>query len=213
MWPSRLILTVVALAISSPALARQIPPRDECSNAEDFGPFYRHFKDVVARRDAKALIALIPVKGTNPNVVGLEPDSFVQTWKLHNGKSSLLWRELDNVLNAGCAQDGSRYFAPYTQLWLSRTATKDDLDMVVYGKANLYAAPTESSRVLARLDWDVVRPWKPIPVSISKWAAVIVANGTKGYVPSAALRDVFDYQAEFALVHGQWSFTYFGASD
>ena len=211
----RALVGVCVLACATEAQAARVLPHDECSTSPSFGTFYRHFKEVVARRDAKALIALIPAKHATMDFGGSDRKAFIANWKLDRGAKSSIWDKLSYVMKLGCARTAGGFISPY--LFVHTPATRrestDPGDTVIsIGNQTLRAAPRDRSQAVRTLKWDVLymdydRPWP------KGWRAVRDEAGTKGFIPVDAIYGGLDYRAAFTKANGRWALTFFGGGD
>ena len=211
-----IILAGILALLATPAAAKRIPPRDECSTDPAFGAFYRQFRAIIARRDAPALIALIPAKGASMDFGGSSRSEFVALWHLKRGARSELWPVLSEVLDMGCARDGRDFISPYYFNHLDNTDPNGDPgdDVVSFGKATLRSAPSATAPAVADLHWDQLHTdYSRKGTATKGWRAVRDDAGRRGFIPEQQLRGGLDYRAMFRKVHGHWAFSFFGDGD
>src|SRR5690349_7916755 len=118
------------LAVASPAQAfpRKLPPVDQC-RAAGLSAFRNRLTQVVARRDAKALLALL-ADDVLVNFGGEDgPSAFAETWALDGPRQSDLWPLLAKILKLGCAQLGSKFAIPSLTMQFEPEADEDLFDM------------------------------------------------------------------------------------
>jgi hypothetical protein len=211
------VLIVAALApvsAAAAALPPRMPPVDHCARDRSFVAFRNALNRAIARRDAAFILSIAAVDieysfGDRPGKAG-----FASTWGLARPATSRLWRELGAALRLGCTpDDGEAFWAPS----MSMTGNEDlgeDFTLVMVAVApgaTLRAGPSDSSRRIARLRWDVVRLDERDPHG--NWVAATLADGRHGYIRPAFFRGFGDYRAVFEKRHGRWRMTAFVAGD
>ena len=169
----------------------------------------------IARRDGAWLLSIAAPDieysfGDSPGKAG-----FARVWGLARPATSRIWHELGEALRLGCDR------APDGELWApSLSLARDDMDegegpptlLAVGPNALLHAAPSDSSPVVRRLDWDVLTP-RGEDDGESMWIEVALGEGQRGYVRRALVRSQSDYRAVFGRVRGRWRMTAFVAGD
>ncbi|HEY5711857.1 MAG TPA: SH3 domain-containing protein [Allosphingosinicella sp.] len=213
----RLLIAAALLTVPAAANAqnRRVPPVDRCSSEPSFVRFRNQLRAAVARRDGAFLLSIAAPNieysfGDSPGRAG-----FVRAWGLTRPASSRIWHELEEVLRLGCdrAEDGE-YWAP------SLSLAQDEMDLgegpetllAVGPAAILHAAPSESSPVVARLEWDILTS-RGEDDGQSQWIEVALGDGTRGFVRRSLVRSQGDYRAVFGRVGGRWRMTAFVAGD
>jgi hypothetical protein len=206
---------LVAGAAAADAQNRRVPPVDRCASNPSFVAFRGRLRAAIARRDGAWLLSIAAPNieysfGDSPGRAG-----FARAWGLSRPANSRIWRELGEVLRLGCdrAEDGE-YWAP------SLSLAHDDMDegegpatlLAVGPNAVLHAAPSESSPVVTRLEWDILTP-RDEDDGRGEWISVALGDGTRGYVRRSLARSQSDYRAVFAKRRGRWLMTAFVAGD
>jgi hypothetical protein len=213
----RLIAACALLACSAAAIGqnRRVPPVDRCATSPSFVAFRTRLRAAVARRDGAWLLSIVAPDiqysfGDSPGRAG-----FARAWGLDRPASSRIWREIGEVLRLGCDRaEGGEYWAP------SLSLAQGEMDegegpatlLAVGPDAVLHAAPSDSSPVVARLEWDILTP-RDGDDGGSTWIPVALGDGTRGYIRRSLVRSQGDYRAVFARRHGRWLMTAFVAGD
>ncbi|MBW8843241.1 MAG: SH3 domain-containing protein [Sphingomonadales bacterium] len=209
LWGMRIALLAALAAMTLPAAARaeRLPPRDECVADASFAAFRTTLKGIVARKDAKALLAL-----TAPNIeysldVGIPGKAgFAKEWDLVHPAASNLWVELDQALSLGCALDRGEASIPYMYARLPQSRDTFATTLPSRSRVNLRASPNTDSPVVALLDWDVLTV---IDEQDSSWTHVKTDEGKEGYVRVDFLRNPLAYRAIFRKRDGKWMMAIF----
>jgi hypothetical protein len=213
----RLLIAFALLAGAPAANAqnRRVPPIDHCASNPSFVAFRSQLRAAVARRDGAWLLSIAAPDieysfGDSPGRAG-----FARAWGLNRPATSRIWRELGEVLRLGCdrAEDGE-YWTPSLSL---ATSDMDEGEgpatlLAVGPNAVLHAGPSDSSPVVAQLEWDILTP-RDEDDGRGEWISVALGDGTRGYVRRSVVRSQSDYRAIFARRHGRWRMTAFVAGD
>ena len=194
--------------VASPAGAQALPPVDECG--EDFAAFRAQLLDILARRDAAALLEHVDA-GIEFSFGGLGPgrDAFAETWGLGEPRTSGLWAELGRVLLLGCAPlGGDEVAAPYL---FARFPAEIDPFMggVALPGAWLYPGPGFEAEGVD-IAWRVVIESDD---ASNGWRRVRLADGRSGYIEDGLLLTPVDYRAIFARRDRRWRLVAFIAGD
>ena len=195
------------------ALPPRLPPTDHCVQDRSFVAFRTALRAAIARHDAAFILRIAADDieysfGDAPGRAG-----FARAWRLAHPATSPLWRELGAALRLGCARDeGGEFWAPSMSLIGDEDMDEDytTLMVAVAPGAALRAGPSEASRAIAPLRWDVVRTEGDRDGS---WLRAALADGRRGYIRRALFRSFGDYRATFAKQDGSWRMTAFVAGD
>lgn len=213
----RLFVAFALLAFPAAAGAQdhRVPPVDQCATNPSFVAFRTQLRAAIARRDGAWLLSIAAPNieysfGDSPGRAG-----FARAWGLSRPATSQIWRELGEVLRLGCARgpDGE-FWAP------SLSLAETDMDegegpptmLAVGPNAVLHAAASDSSPVVARLDWHVLTS-RGGDDGESPWIEVALGDGRRGFVRRALVRSQGDYRAVFGRIGGRWRMTAFIAGD
>jgi len=195
--------------------APRVPPIDTCRQTGSFPAFRKAFETAVAERDFALLEPLIAYDIQTDFGGGGGMEDFANHWRGSAWKTSKLWDELDKVIALGCG-GGEGYFA-MPRMFVADMGEVDSFDaLVALGEAvPLYSAASDTSDVLARLDWAVVQQvtGEDARPTSADWTEVKAGDGTVGFVESALLRSPIDYRAVFQWRKTQWKMTAFIAGD
>jgi hypothetical protein len=208
------LLAATLTAPSQAAPAKQFPPRDECLSIDGYFDLRQKFEDVVKRRDAKALLAMVsPTISWNYGAEPATKDAFAKQWKLETGKASPIWAELDQIVRLGCfAQGADNPTMPH--FFGADTATSDaggNAALVLGPAVNLRAQPSTASASLRKLNWELVSTEEPS--ADGKWTKVKGADGKSGYIRNDYLRGYLDYRIGFERKEKGWVISFFVAGD
>ncbi len=203
------LLLVLLAGAPAQAAAAKLPPADECGAEPRFHAFRTELADAVARRDSRLLLRVVSddVKfsfGDDHGKAG-----FIANWKLDQEASSPIWAELAEVLRLGCFREKDYAASPY--LFGRMPEGHDPFETVVATRpgAAVHAEPRAASKVIARLDWDVLTSKD---AGAKPWVKVQLPTG-EGFVRADEVRSPIDYRAIFEKKNGRWMLTTFVAGD
>lgn len=198
------------------AASPRVPPVDESDREASFAAFRRHLLDVIARRDAGALLAVVdPEVRMSPRNRPEGRDEFARFWQLRRLAESGVWTVLARVLELGCVEDEQRggFLAPSISARIPAGLNADWHEIVSKAEEPLRARPEAGAAVVMMLDWHVVkRVASPAPVP-EEWMAVEVPGGQSGFVRKAALHNPLGYRALFQKRGGEWRLTLLRSGD
>jgi hypothetical protein len=206
-----LLLAISAATQAAPA--KQFPPRDECLSIDGYFDLRQKFEDIVKRRDAKALLAMVsPAISWSFGDDAGGKDGFGKYWSLETGKASPIWVELDQIVRLGCFVQGPDN--PTMPHFFGQDAggTSPGGSALVLGPAvNLRAEPTTASASLRKINWEVVTTQETS--ADGKWTKVKDAGGKTGYIRNDYLRGDLDYRIGFERKDKGWVISFFIAGD
>lgn len=203
-------LLLLSLIGTGTAEARRLPPVDGCARAPGFAAFRARLLRAVARQDVRFIQRMIAddivnSPGSYPGREGF------QGWL---GASSL-WYELEKMFRLGCAIDaGGRAWVPGFSLAATdeeRVVHPDGSTVVLIlgPRVQVRAAPSESSRVIGTLNWNVITA-TPNKLQYDDWWRVRLPDGRRGYLTGANhLRFLGNLRAVFERRQGRWRMTVF----
>ena len=193
---------------ASPAGAQALPPVDECG--EDFAAFRAQLLDILARRDAPALLEHFDADiEFSFGGVGPGRDAFAESWGLDEPRTSGLWTELGRVLLLGCVPLGGGEVAAPSLFGRFPAEIDPFMGGVAVPGARLYRAPQVEGDG-DDVDWQIVTESDGV---ISGWRRVRLADGRSGYIEDGLLLTPVDYRAIFARRDGRWRLVAFIAGD
>lgn len=213
--------TVAALIIvlASGASAAQLRPRDEARSDPSFFEFRQRLIAAVRKRDRSYVLTILDPKIRVNFGEGGGAAEFARQWKL-SSTASPLWKTLGEVLSMGGTFSGTgsnrQFAAPYTYSAFPDTLDAFEHFCVIAPNVPLRAKPDDHSRVIARLDYDIVRlaaPPRDAKALAGPWLQVATAKGKHGYVARRFLRSPIDYRALFQKRNGAWRMTALVAGD
>ncbi len=205
----------LAFALTAPAQAEHLAPRNECSQLEGANKFRMALVTAVANRDADLLEPLVDPQVRFDFGGG---SGWEEMRKRLSSDQYRLWKELEAVLRLGCAtyDDGSIAMPYY---WAQEMPEGFDgfATLIVLGDdVPLYSA-SEGGHVLRRLDWEAVEMMSFYETREYDEAAsrdeVRTADGTRGFVERASLRALVDCRLLARREDGKWRITTFIAGD
>jgi hypothetical protein len=187
-------------------------PVDEATSCSDFGAFRQRLRDIIARKDSAALLAIVDPAirisfGDNNG-----RDAFRREW-VDGTAAGDVWRELGEVLRlGGRCRDGATFTAPYVF-----TDWPEDLDAFEHGAiigthVRLRSGPGLTAGVITLLDYAIVRvdSWGD---DRDAWVAVTTLDGRKGLVSRRYIRSPIGLRASFTRADGSWRMTLFVQGD
>ena len=200
----RTITAALLLTAAVPAAAERLPPRNECVADPSFAAFHARLRVIVERRDAAALLAIVPADIR----ASFGPDNgkaaFVRQWRLSGPAASRspIWAELARMLPLGCAVERGQPSIPYLYQRVPQARDPFETLVVTGTRVSLRAAPSAGSRSIAMLDHEILTIVQPN--ATRGWAHVRTDDGRSGWVARGLLRSPVDYRALFGRQHGRW---------
>lgn len=194
----------------------RLPPVDEAGQNPSFSAFRERLLEIVRRRDAAALLAVVAPEIRFSFGEGGGRDAFAANWKLESGDSEL-WDELGRVLRLGGSFRDGRFVAPYTfSAWPESVDGFSHL-AVVCAETLARAEPSNDAAPLFRLDHHVLPIGPEDPLRKGKpeteWRQVGLPDGRPAWVERDCLRSQVGYRASFERRDGEWMMIFFVAGD
>jgi hypothetical protein len=215
------LLMLVFVAAVAPAAAsaidEHVKPWDEGPQDPSFLKFRNQLKDVIARKDAAALIKLLAPEIKLDFGGGNGIAAFQKQWSPSDPKSEL-WSALSLVVDQGGNFDSKTVFsAPYTFSAFPSDLDGADKAVVTSPGAAMRVVAKSNAPVLRQLDHDILTvngTLKPQhEAGADDWAEATDGKGTHGFVLARDVRSPLDYRALFEKRKGKWLLTAFVASD
>jgi hypothetical protein len=207
------LIAALLLLTASPAppLAARLPPVDRCAADPSFGRFRADLLSALQRRDRAHLLGIVAEDIMVDFGGGHGRAAFIEHWGLARPKESPLWAELGQILRLGCTIQGGTASSPslMDQLPADRDAFMTLL--AVRPGAALRKAPSNSSPVIRRLDWDLLT--LAPKGAVEGWFPIVLEDGGTGYVLWEHVRSPVDYRAVFSKQNGRWQMTVLVAGD
>jgi hypothetical protein len=186
---------------------------DDAAKDASLLAFRSTLRDIVARKDAKGLTAVLA-----DNIrVGFDSPRGVQEFvRVHTptDPNSEVWRDLDSILSLGGSFLGPDVFcAPYVRCPGPKTIDSEQFVVVLGGKVPAHAAPLSESAVIEWLSCDVLPldgdnvPENPSD-SAPGWIAVYLGPSW-GFVQEEKVRRVGDWYFHATRIKGRWLLTTF----
>jgi hypothetical protein len=205
----RALLGAAALALQPEAIPSRLPPVELCASEAGFEAFRSRLNDVIARKDERALLAMLSDE-VEVNFGGDRgPALFAANWKFDEPDDSHVWAELEGALRLGCSPTGDALIAPS---FVPRFP--DQLDafetVIVRPGTQLRAAPSDTAKGLGRLDWHLAKVTGDV---VAAWLGVELLDGRRGFVRREQTVNPLGYRAVFENLRGEWRITAFVAGD
>jgi hypothetical protein len=185
------------------AYGRTLMPVDEAAALPDFFSFRARLLQVIARRDAAALLEIVDPAIKNGFGGDDGKAAFEREWRPSSADSGV-WETLAVVLALGGKRSGHDGFtAPYVF-----AAWPDGVDgfehvAVIGDDVRVRRAPRADAAEIARVSFDVLRRGRDDSAP-DGWTPVIAADGQAGYISSQYVRSPIDYRAFFSKQGGRW---------
>jgi hypothetical protein len=200
-----LAVTCVAVPQASPSHT-QLRPVDEAPECAGFAAFRTQLLNVIARRDAAALLQVV-----DPNVHLTFGDArgradFRKMW-LSGDPEHDLWTQMRQVLELGgrCEQ-GDAFTAPYVFTDWPRDLAPHEFLAVIGAAIPLREKPDARAPVVAPLDFAIVRLTE-FDTFGKTWLAVETPDGKAGFISVRSVRSAIDMRAIFVRKNGTWFIT------
>lgn len=206
------LAALLAPVFPADAIPAKLPPVDESKAVPAVAALRARLQQAVAKRDGKALAAMLA-----PDVLvnfGGEsgPKAFVETWGLNAPATSDLWPLLTKMLKLGCAESDGNYVIPSLTMQFDPDEAEDLFDkfVVVSPGAKLRSGPDPASSPKATLAWDVV---KAVDQSNAKQTKVRLQDGREGWMSADDLYNPAYYRMILEKRDGKWMIAAFVAGD
>jgi hypothetical protein len=188
--------------------ARKLGPYDEAKRDPALVETITHIRGIVARKDYKALMALISPT-FKIDVIGTKgPVNFEKFWK-PSSPDSPVWPVLSHMLPIG----GTFYTPSLFALPYVYTRFPVDLDpftsvVALKESVPVHETAAKDSSTIATLSYDIVTadPAPAVPVRLDKspWVGIIAPGGKKGFVSSEDVYSPAGYRSFFEKEKGKW---------
>jgi hypothetical protein len=195
-----------------PVPGRTLLPVDEAAALPDFFSFRARLLQVVARRDAAALLEIVDPDIKNGFGGDDGKDAFEREWRPSSGDSKV-WETLAAVLALGGRRSGEDGFtAPYVF-----AAWPDGVDgfehvAVIGDRVRIRRAARDDAAEIGVVSFAVLKRGRDDQAP-EAWTPVIATNGQAGYISSQYVRSPIDYRAFFTKKGGRWRMVMLLAGD
>ncbi len=169
-------------------------------------------KRAVAKKDKKALIAML-----SPHVLvhfggAAGPKAFEETWNFGPNDDDGIWSQLRRMLPLGCARDKGARIIPSLAIQFDPDSDEQIFEamVVVSPGAKLRGSPKPDGPTLATLSWDVVTA---VDQARDFQTKVRLADGREGYMHDEELYSPLNYRMVVEKLRGKWVITAFIAGD
>ena len=205
-----LIFMAMLLADSASAQVGRLPPRDACAQDASFRAFRSELEAAVAAKDADRLLSLTADDIEFSFGDGAGKADFIANWELARPRHSAIWAHLAEALRLGCAPTGDYLGAPSMFIDFPEMLDAFEHVVAVGTRIPVHAQPSADSKLLARLDWQIL---PTLDDEGGDWVKVRLADGRPAYVKRAHVRSPLDYRAIFQKRDDRWLMTAFVAGD
>ena len=209
---SRLFAVAVLTTLSDPShgaiLPRQLPPVEQCSGDRGFVQFRNRLRQIVAKKDREAFLALLA-----PDVLvnfggGTGRKAFEEEWSFDATEYGNLWDQLAKMLQMGCARDRGSRIIPSLSMQIEQDFEEEWV--VILPGAKLYKTAGELSAKPATVPWSVAVVTNRDSDTMT---GVRLADGRDGFVPDDRVYEPTGYRLIVEKRAGKWMVTAFVAGD
>lgn len=201
-------LAVLAVLAEPASIPKRLPPVEQCAGEEGFDTFRRQLKDVVARKDERALLAML-AEDIEVNFGGDRgPALFAANWKLDEPGESDVWRELEEALSHGCAHSGDALVAP--SFVAQFPDNLDAFETVILPPGTVLRSAKAKAASAEILDWHLANI---VDSADATWVEVKLVDGRQGFVRYDQTVNPLDFRLVFEKRGGRWQVTAFIAGD
>ena len=206
------LLPFALIATAAQAYPLKLPPVEVCGSEPGFMAFRDRLRDVAARKDRQALLAMLAPDVTVNFGGGQGPEAFAEAWGLGGTGESDIWPLLRKILALGCAVSDEGFVMPSLTIQFEPEEDDDFFDTFVVASpaATLRSAPEANSKAIATLAWDVV---KAVDQSRGAQTKVRLQDGREGWVYSEELYNPAYYRMFLQNRGGKWVIVAFVAGD
>ncbi len=209
----RAAVATVLIAASAAVGAQQarLAPVDEAAADASWANFKTRLLDALAKRDQKALLAMVDSRIRNISGKNGAPE-FRRLWQPHSADSAL-WKELPKLLFLGGAyikpsKGPAEFCAPYVRYKWPDNAPPDADGAIIAREVLLKTKPSASAPTQRTLSYDLVNvlDWEVADVESSspqKWVKIL-ADRAIGYVPEEQVRSPLEHRACFVKTGTSW---------
>lgn len=189
-------------------------PVDEAARDPSFFIFRARLFEIIARRDADAILRVLDPQIRNSFGGDGGVQEFKEMWKPEEVDSKL-WSDLAKVLAMGGKWDGTKGFeAPYVS-----AAWPENLDPFDYGaitaeNVRVRAKPAADGEVIGSLSFAIVHvlEW-PDDTPGASWVKIQLVDGREGFVAGDFVGSAAGLRAYFEKRNGAWKLISFVAGD
>jgi hypothetical protein len=200
------------LAAAPAVRSRALLPVDEAAALPDFFSFRARLLQVIARRDAAALLEIVDPDIKNGFGGDDGKAAFEREWR-PSSAGSKVWETLAAVLALGGTRSGEDGFtAPYVF-----AAWPDGVDgfehvAVIGDRVRVRSAARADAAAIAVVSFAVLKRGRDDQAP-DAWTAVIAPDGRAGYISTQYVRSPIDYRAFFTKRDGRWRMVMLLAGD
>jgi hypothetical protein len=199
---------LLVIAVPAKALPRILPPVDQCRSDARFTAFRTRLKQIVAKRDRAAFLALLA-----PDVLvnfggGTGRKAFEDEWKFDPTEYGNLWDQLGIMLKMGCARDGGSRIIPSLPMQVEQDFAEEWV--VVLPGAKLYRETGVESADPGTEPWAVAVVTSRESDTLT---GVRLPDGREGFIADDRVYEPIGYRMIVEKRAGRWLITAFVAGD
>lgn len=203
------LIALATLLAQPDAIPARLPPVEQCNAQAGFGEFRERLKGVVARKDERALLAMMS-DDVEVNFGGDRgPALFAANWKFDEPRESFVWAELREALSQGCALSGDALVAPSFVAGFPEQLDAFETVIIAPG-TQLRSARDHKSHGKGALNWHLARVTDELDET---WIGVKLVDGRQGFVRYDETVNPLDYRLVFEKRGERWLITAFVAGD
>jgi hypothetical protein len=205
-----MLLVALALSAASPAeLPRVLRPIEQCTTDAGFNQFRSRLKQIVAKRDRTAFLALLAPEVLVNFGGGSGPKAFEGEWSFDHSEYGNVWGQLEKMLKMGCARDGKSRIIPSLSMQIDQNYDEDWVLVLPPGGMIFDVVNNE-------VVYSEVMPWAVAAVTdrnSDTRTYVKLSDGRTGSLSDDELYEPTGYRMIVEKRGGKWMITAFVAGD
>jgi hypothetical protein len=205
-------ILLAAAPLRAASLPATLPPIDQCKGDPSFVKFRSTLTHVVARKEKKALLAMLSPRVTVNFGGGTGTRAFLDQWSFDEPDDpDGIWATLKTLLSLGCARDKAVRIIPSidAQMEPYYDALNDEVGLILPG-AKLY----KEAGVEARNPKTTPYTLAPITSRAGDlFMGVKLPDGREGLIDEHLLYEPLGYRLMIEKLRGKWMITAFVAGD
>ena len=205
-------ILLAATPLRAATLPATLPPVDQCKGDTGFAKFRNNLRQMVARKDKKALLAML-----SPRVIvnfggGTGSKAFLDQWSFDEPDDpDGIWATLTTMLALGCARDKAVRTIPSidAQMEPYYDALDDDVGLILPG-AKLYKEAGVEAPNSKTIPWTLAAITSR---SGDLFMGVRLPDGREGLIDEHLLYEPLGYRLVIEKLRGRWMITALVAGD
>jgi len=187
--------------------AQRLPPVDDSPRNPEFRGFVRKLASVAAKRDAKGLKKLVDddvISGSEGKKDLKGWAEFRKRWRPEDPQSDV-WDALATMCDLGFVQmHPTMFVSPYVSWRFPQDLDSRGAWVVTRAGVPLREMPDREAKVVATLEFDIVREATGASAAPAAWKRVRKGDGTEGFVLAQHLQSPNMPRGQFARQQGRW---------